>query len=53
MTSIITTEKHFDTEYLFTDTDRLNHEIKSQDVSEDFFQHKYLSDFSNYPEDSK
>ena len=33
-------EKHFDTELLFTDTDS---------VYEEFFQHKYLFDFSNYP----
>ena len=27
--------------------------MKSEDVSEEFFQHKHLFDFSNYPKDSK
>ena len=30
-------EKHFDTELLFTDTDSLAYEIKSEDVYEEFF----------------
>ena len=38
---------------LFTDTDSLTYEIKSEDVYEEFFKHKHLFDFSNYPEDSK
>ena len=38
---------------LFTNTDSLTSEIKSEDVYENFFKHKYLSDFSNYPKDSK
>ena len=38
---------------LFTDTDSLTDEIKSEDVYEEFFRHKHLFDFSNYPEDSK
>ena len=29
-------KKHFDAELLFTDTDSLTHEIKSEDVYEDF-----------------
>ena len=38
---------------LFTDTDSLTSEIKSEDVYEKFFKHKYLFGFSNYPKDSK
>ena len=46
-------KKNFDVELLFTDTDSLTYEIKSEDVYEEFFKHKHLFDFSNYPEDSK
>ena len=46
-------KKYFDAELLFTDTDSLTYEIKSEDVYEEFFKHKHLFDFSNYPEDSK
>ena len=46
-------KKHFDDELLFTDTDSLTYEIKSEDVYEEFFKHKHLFDFSNYPNDSK
>ena len=46
-------KKHFDTELLFTDTDSLTYQIKSEDVHEDFYKHKPLFDFSNYPKDSK
>ena len=46
-------KKHFDAELLFTDTDSLAYQIKSKDVYEEFFKHKYLLDFSNYPKDSK
>ena len=45
-------EKNFDAELLFTDKDSLTYEIKSEDVYEEFFKHKYLFDISNYPEDS-
>ena len=38
---------------LFTDTDSLAYEIKSEDVYEEFFKQKHLFDFSNYPKDSK
>ena len=38
---------------LFTDTDSLVYEIKSEDIYEEFFKHKGLFDFSNYPKDSK
>ena len=37
---------------LFTDTDSLTYEIKSEDVYKEFFKHKHLFDFSNYPKDS-
>ena len=46
-------KKHFDAELLFTDTDSLTYEIKSKDVYEEFFKHKHLFDFSNYPKDLK
>ena len=45
-------KKHFDDELLFTDTESLTYEIKSEDVYEEFFQHKHLFNFSNYPKDS-
>ena len=45
-------EKHFDVELVFTYTDSLTSEIKSEPVYEEFFKHKHLFDFSNYPEDS-
>ena len=43
--------KNVDAKLLFTDTDSLPYEIKS-DVCEDFFKHKHLFDFSNFPKDS-
>ena len=46
-------KKHFDAELLFTDTDSLTYEMKSEDVYEEFFKHKHVFDFSNYPKDSK
>ena len=46
-------KKHFDDELLFTDTDSLTYEIKSEDIYEEFFKHKHLFDFSNHPKDSK
>ena len=46
-------KKNFDAELLFTDTDSLNYEIKSENVYEEFFKWKNLFDFSNYSEDSK
>ena len=46
-------KKRFDAELLFTDRDSLAYEIKSEDVYEEFFKHKHLFDFSNYPKDSK
>ena len=38
---------------LFADTDRLDYEIKTNDVYRDFYKNKNLFDFSDYPEDSK
>ena len=46
-------KKNFNAELLFTDTDSLTYEIKSEDFYEDFFEWKDLLDFSNYSEDSK
>ena len=45
-------KKHFDAKLLFTDTDSLTYETKSEDVYEEFFKHRHLFDFSNYPKDS-
>ena len=42
-----------DAKLLFTDTDSLVYEIKTEDVYEDFFEDKNLFDFSDYPLDSK
>ena len=38
---------------LFTHTDSLSYEIKSEDVYEESFKHKHLFDFRNHPKDSK
>ena len=46
-------KNNFDTELLFTDTESLTYEIKSEGVFEEFFKHKHLFDFSNYPKDSE
>ena len=45
-------EKNFDAELLFTDTDSLTYEIKSENVYEEIFKWKDLFDFSNYSKDS-
>ena len=45
-------KKHFNAEFLFTDTDSLTYEIKSEDVYEKIFKHNHLFGFSNYPKDS-
>ena len=42
-----------DAKLLFTDTYSLTFEIKSEDVYQEFFKHKYLFDFSNYRKNSK
>ena len=36
---------------LFTDTDSLTYEIKSEDNYEGLFKHKHLFDFSNFSKD--
>ena len=46
-------KKNFDAELLFTDTDSLTYEIKSENVYEEFFKCKHLFDFSNYSKDSQ
>ena len=46
-------KKNFDAELLFTGTDSLTYEIKSEDIYEQFFKQKDLFDFSNYSKDSK
>ena len=38
---------------LFTDTDSLTYEIKTNDVYQDFFNNKNKFDNSDYPENSK
>ena len=43
----------FDAKLLFTDTDSLVYEIKTEDVYKKFYQDKNLFDFSDYPLDSK
>ena len=53
MTSITTLLKTFSCWIVVYDTDCFTYEIKSEDVYEEFFKHKHLFDFSNYPEDSK
>ena len=46
-------KKHFDSELLFTDTDSLTEEIKSDDIYEELFKHKHLFSLSNLPKDWK
>ena len=46
-------KKNFNAELLFTDTDNLTCEIKSENVYEEFFKWKDLLDCSNYSKDSK
>ena len=43
----------FDANLLFTDTDSLAYEIKTEDVYEEFYEDKILFGFSDYPLDSK
>ena len=43
---------NFSAELLFTDTDSLAHEIKSENVYKEFFKWKDLFDFTNYSKDS-
>ena len=46
-------KNNFDAEMFVTDTDNLTYEIKSKNVSEEFYKWKDLFDFSNYSKDSK
>ena len=46
-------KNNFNAELLFTDTDSLTYEIKSENVYKEFFKWKDLFDFSNYWKDSK
>ena len=46
-------KNNFNAELLFTDTDKLTYEIKSENIYEDFFKWKDLFDFSNDSKDSK
>ena len=46
-------KKNFHAELLFTDTDSLAYEIKSENVDDEFFKWKDLFDFINYSKDSK
>ena len=38
---------------MFTDTDSLVYQIKTDDSYEDFYEDRGLFDFSDYPEDSQ
>ena len=46
-------KKNFNAEILFTDTDSLTYEIKSENVYEEVSKWKDLFDFSNYSKESK
>ena len=46
-------KKNSSAKLLFTNTDSLTYEIKSENDYEDFFRWKDLFDFSNYSKDSK
>ena len=53
MTFITTAFKKFDAKLLFVETGSLTYEIKTDGVYENFYEDKYLANFSNYPKDSK
>ena len=46
-------QRNFDAKLLFTYTDSLTYEVKSEYVYVEFFKRKHLFDFSNYPKDSE
>ena len=46
-------KKNFSAKLLFTDTDSLTYEIKSENVYKEFYKWKDLLNFSNYSKDSK
>ena len=39
---------HFDAELLFSKPDSFSHEIKSEDVHDEFFKHKYSFNFRKF-----
>ena len=45
-------KKYLNAELLFTDTDSLTYEIKSEDIYKEFYNWKDLFEFSNYSKDS-
>ena len=45
-------KKNFNAELLFTDTDSLTYETKSENVYKEFYKWKNLFDLSNYSKDS-
>ena len=45
-------KKIFHNDLLFTDTDCLTYNIKSEDVYEEFFKSKHLFNLGKYPKDS-
>ena len=53
MAFITTLLKKINAELLFTDTDSLTYEIKSENVYEEFYKWKDLFHFSNYSKDSR
>ena len=53
MNFITNNKSKFDATLLFTDTDSLVYEIKTEDVYEDFSGDKNLFGFSEYPINSK
>ena len=46
-------KRKYDANLLFTDTDSLIYEIKTEDVYKDFYEDKNLFDVSDYPQNSK
>ena len=46
-------KKNFSADLLFTDTDSLTYEIKSENIYRDFYKQKDLFDYSKYSKDSK
>ena len=46
-------KKRFDAKLLFTNTNSLTYEMKSEDIYDEFFKHKYWFDFNNFSNDSK
>ena len=46
-------KKKYNANLFFKDTDSVVYEIETEDISEDFYRHKNLFDFSYYRQDSK